>query len=175
MAKVVLEDGRCHLMLEKPPCATIAECHVLKALADQKGLSLYATWHSREADQMDRAQEWLRDNKNRQVQSIDVTWKKDVRMWHPGQTWIWLAGNLGVFDPGINPLSILTKILPEELVVRPATLTLPSNQQTPIAAIMDLRTVETNAPCHVELDWRQTGKQTWEIRVDTNQGSILLS
>jgi hypothetical protein len=79
------------------------------------------------------------------------------------------AGNLGVFDPGINPLSILTKILPEELVVRSATLTFPCNQQTPIAATMDLRTVETNPPCHVELDLRQTGKQTWEIRVDTNQ------
>ena len=32
--------------------------------------------------------------------------------WHPGQEWIWQAGGFGVFDPGINALSIVTRILP---------------------------------------------------------------
>ena len=42
-----------------------------------------------------------------------VTWKEDVRHWHPGQQWIWEAGGFGVFDPGINALSIVTKIMPD--------------------------------------------------------------
>ncbi len=37
--------------------------------------------------------------------------KEDVRRWHPGQDWIWEAGGFGVFDPGINALSILTEVL----------------------------------------------------------------
>ena len=30
-----------------------------------------------------------------------------------GQDWIWQQGGFGVFDPGINALSILTRIMPE--------------------------------------------------------------
>ena len=39
-----------------------------------------------------------------------------------------------MFDPGINALSIATRILPERLFVREATLLFPENRQTPIAA-----------------------------------------
>jgi D-galactose 1-dehydrogenase len=133
---------------------------------------LYTTWHSREADQIDRAQQWLKDKR---VLSVNVNWKEDVRMWHPGQKWIWEAGGLGVFDAGINALSIITKILPEQLVVKTAELLFPSNRQTPIAATIDLVLSETDAPCHVELDWRQIGRQIWEINIMTDQGILLLA
>jgi D-galactose 1-dehydrogenase len=43
---------------------------------------------------------------------VNVIWREDVRVWHPGQDWIWQPGGLGVFDPGINALSIITHILP---------------------------------------------------------------
>ncbi|WP_141066315.1 Gfo/Idh/MocA family protein, partial [Brucella melitensis] len=47
-AHAALKAGK-HVMLEKPPCATISEVHALERLADRQGVSLYATWHSREA------------------------------------------------------------------------------------------------------------------------------
>ena len=47
-ARAAILAGR-HVMLEKPPGATLSECHALKALARRAGVSLYATWHSREA------------------------------------------------------------------------------------------------------------------------------
>ena len=63
------------------------------------------------------------------------TWKEDVRQWHPGQTWIWEAGGFGVFDPGINALSILTTLHPgAHLSRRPQRCIVPSNCETPIAA-----------------------------------------
>ena len=53
--------------------------------------------------------------KRHHVNFLKVTWKEDVRKWHPGQEWIWQPGGFGVFDPGINALSIVTKILPEPI------------------------------------------------------------
>ena len=67
-------------------------------------------------------------------QFLKVTWKEDVRHWHPGQEWIWEPGGFGVFDPGINALSIVTKILPEPIFADSATIEVPANTATPIAA-----------------------------------------
>ena len=57
-----------------------------------------------------------------------------MRRWHPNQAWIWQAGGFGVFDPGINALSVLTEILPGPFVVDAARLVVPENCETPIAA-----------------------------------------
>ena len=46
-----------------------------------------------------------------------IIWKEDVHHWHPGQRWIWEPGGFGVFDPGINALSVLTEILPTKSCV----------------------------------------------------------
>ncbi|MCB2123730.1 MAG: Gfo/Idh/MocA family oxidoreductase, partial [Rhodobacteraceae bacterium] len=103
-AAKALRAGR-HVMLEKPPGATLSECHTLAALARDHRVSLYATWHSREAGKVAAAKAWLAD---RTIRRFRVTWKEDVRRWHPGQDWIWEPGGIGVFDPGINALSIVT-------------------------------------------------------------------
>lgn len=123
-----------HVMLEKPPGATLAECHALEAMARDAGVSLFASWHSREADRVDAARDWLAD---RTVTGFEVIWKEDVRRWHPGQDWVFAPGGMGVFDPGINALSVLTKILPEETHITSAVLETPSNRQTPIAAELE--------------------------------------
>ena len=39
-------DAGCHVMLEKPPGASLAEVHRLQDKAVRAGVSLYATWHS---------------------------------------------------------------------------------------------------------------------------------
>ena len=44
------------------------------------------------------------------VQSVRIDWRESVRKWHPGQEWVWEPGGFGVCDPGINALSIFTKI-----------------------------------------------------------------
>jgi hypothetical protein len=45
----------------KPPGATLAEVHALEAMAKAKGLTLYATWHSRMAHAVAPAKAWLAD------------------------------------------------------------------------------------------------------------------
>lgn len=169
-AMIVLSAGR-HLMLEKPPGATLGEVAALRRRAEAAGVTLFATWHSREAAAVAPARAWLAD---RSVKAARITWKEDVRHWHPGQDWIWEPGGLGVFDPGINALSIATAILPEPLIATASDLYFPANRATPIAANVGFVT-PSGAPVAMELDWRQTGPQSWDIEVETEDGTLALS
>ena len=164
-AEAALLAGR-HVMLEKPPGATLAEVHELHALAKAKGLTLYATWHSRMAHAVAPAKAWLADKTVRQAH---ITWREDVRKWHPGQDWVFQPGGMGVFDPGINALSILTEILPKPVHLTRASLEFPENRQTPIAAQL---TFSGNVTA--DFDWRQEGPQTWDIEAQTDKGTLAL-
>jgi D-galactose 1-dehydrogenase len=170
VARLGLEQGL-HVLLEKPPAATVGELDALASLARRRNLALFAAWHSRHAQGVEPARAWLH---GRRIDAVDLTWKEDVRVWHPGQHWIWQPGGLGVFDPGINALSILTRLFPENLVVEDAELAFPANCATPIAARMLLRGA-AGFPVRAELDFRQSGVQTWDIHVATDGGPLLLS
>ncbi|PWW04156.1 D-galactose 1-dehydrogenase/L-arabinose 1- dehydrogenase [Hoeflea marina] len=170
MAMAALRAGR-HVLLEKPPGATLTEVETLVGEARERGLTLYATWHSRHALGVEPARDWLAP---RRIRSVRIVWKEDVRRWHPGQAWIWNAGNVGVFDPGINALSILTRIMPHPVHVASADLDFPSNCQTPIAARLEFAD-PFGATVTAEFDWRHEGHQTWDIAVETDAGSLLLS
>lgn len=160
-----------HVMLEKPPGATVAECHALHTLAQDAGVSIFATWHSREASQVANAKAWLA---GRQIRSLQIIWKEDVRRWHPGQDWIWQAGGLGVFDPGINALSILTEILNVPVRISSAELYFPENCETPIAANLEFGGI-VDADMNADFDFRQQGDQTWAIEIATDDGEMVLS
>lgn len=164
-AKAALEAG-CHVMLEKPPGATLAEVGMLEALAAEKGLTLYATWHSRMARGVAPARDWLED---KTIKRAHITWRESVRKWHPGQDWVFEPGGMGVFDPGINALSILTAILPKPVHLRAATLEFPANRDTPIAA--DL-TFSGNVTA--TFDWREEEADIWDIEVETDAGTLAL-
>ena len=133
-AAAALAAGK-HVMLEKPPGASVGELDPLIALAARAGRTLFATWHSRFAPAVEPARQWLT---SRRIRSVHINWKEDVRVWHPGQSWIFEPGGLGVFDPGINALSILTRILPQPLFVTAAELCFPANREAPIAARLSL-------------------------------------
>jgi D-galactose 1-dehydrogenase len=164
-AEAALMAGR-HVMLEKPPGATLSEVHALQALAAQSGLTLYTTWHSRMAKAVAAAKTYLAD---KSILRAHITWREDVRHWHPGQDWVFEPGGMGVFDPGINALSILTEILPAPVHLTAASLEFPSNRQTPIAAKLTF-----SGNVSADFDWRQTGPQTWDIEIDTNAGPMAL-
>lgn len=170
LAQRALQAGW-HVLLEKPPGATLSEVTTLNILARNEGLTLLASWHSRHASAVERAKAWLQDRK---ILGVDVIWKEDVRRWHPGQDWIWRSGGTGVFDPGINALSILTHILPEDFHLMQSDLDFPENCETPIAARL-LFSDTAGVQIRAEFDWRQEGPQTWDILVTTDDGRMRLS
>jgi D-galactose 1-dehydrogenase len=161
----------CHVLMEKPPGVTVTEVLALIGVAREKNLTLFASWHSRHARAVEPARQWLAERK---IRSVTINWKEDVRVWHPGQKWIWEPGGLGVFDPGINALSILTRIIPGSFVLKDAQLCFPANCATPIAAQLSLQCSD-GVPVSVNLDFLQTGVQTWDIEVETDAGRLTLS
>jgi len=168
-ARAALAAGK-HVMLEKPPGAGVSEVEALRELARAAGKTLFATWHSRHASAVEPARAWLAE---RTIRAVHVRWKEDVRRWHPGQQWIWEPGGLGVFDPGINALSIVTRILPREVLLQAATLHFPSDTATPIAAELD--GIDTDGvPVRAEFDWRHGPVEQWEIDVDTTDGLVAI-
>ena len=160
-----------HVFLEKPPGATLSEVEDLAARAAAQGVSLFASWHSRFAPAVEAARAFLAGTR---IRAMRVTWKEDVRQWHPGQAWIWQPGGLGVFDPGINALSIVTRILPRPVYATAATLEFPANRDAPIAASISFSDA-AGLDLVAEFDWRQTGRQSWDIVADTDAGQMLLS
>ena len=111
---------------------------------------------------------------DRKIKHVTIVWKEDVRVWHPGQDWIFAAGGFGVFDPGINALSILTHILPRPVFVTRAELGFPANREAPIVVEMDMSDA-AGLPIKVEFDFRQLPPQTWDIRIETDHGPLMIS
>lgn len=170
LAKQALELGL-HVLLEKPPGASLGEVADLLTLDAKSRATLFATWHSRFAAGVAPAKSWL---EGRKIRKIAITWREDVRRWHPGQAWIWEPGGLGVFDPGINALSILTEILRQPVLLDSATMIFPQNRAAPIAAKLTMQDT-LGSPITMDLDWRQTGPQTWDIVLETDGGLLTLS
>jgi D-galactose 1-dehydrogenase len=170
IAWTALEAGK-HVMLEKPPGISVVEVENLVRFAQQQGVTLFATWHSRYAAAVETAKNWLSDKK---ITRVKIIWKEDVKHWHPGQTWIWQAGGMGVFDPGINALSILTHIMNAPFYLQEAELSFPNNCETPIAAQLKFAG-NNNLSLTADFDWRQTGPQHWDIYVQTTEGQVHLA
>ncbi len=159
-----------HVMLEKPPGATLSEIHALQAQALAARRSLFASWHCRHAAGVAAARTWLSDKR---ITAVRIDWREDIRVWHPRQEWILAAGGLGVFDPGINALSIVTAILPGTLRLNHAQLLFPAGRGAPIAASLGLIHDEA-AAVQAEFDFRQTGEQCWDIIIETDGGTLAL-
>jgi D-galactose 1-dehydrogenase len=169
IARDALNAGK-HVMLEKPPAATLSELSDLQRLAEAKGLVLMTTWHSQYNSGVDEAKRLLQ---GKTVTRLFIEWKEDVRKWHPGQAWIFHAGGFGIFDPCINALSIVTKIMPEPIAVTGAELFFPSNADAPIAANLTFSCGGRTEGFSAETDWRPIEKDIWEISIETADGVAL--
>lgn len=169
IAREALMAGK-SVLLEKPPAATLSELEDLRVLADKVGKTVFTTWHSQYNKAVEEAKKALA---GWSIKRLQVSWKEDVRHWHPGQEWIWQAGGFGVFDPGVNSLSIVTRIMPEPVFIKSSTLEFPSNRDAPIAATLEFQTAHTDSNLQAVFDWRQTGPQSWDIEVETEAGFTL--
>lgn len=159
-----------HCLLEKPPTAGLAQIADLDCLAQAQGVSLFTTWHAQHHATVDAAAKALA---GKRIKSMDIHWHEDVHKWHPGQRWIWEPGGFGVFDPGINALSIATKIFPGGLFVESAELQVPENAQTPIAADITFSSPEADGSLRASFDWRRSKDEEWTIAVETSDGTSL--
>jgi predicted dehydrogenase len=159
-----------HCLLEKPPAAGLAEIADLSCLAEAEQVTLFTTWHAQNNPAVDEAARRLA---GKRIKSMAVRWHENVHKWHPGQNWIFEAGGFGVFDPGINAFSIVTKIFPGAVFVRAAALQVPRNGQTPIAANIELTSPAADGALNVSLDFRWHDEEEWTIEIVTTDGANL--
>jgi D-galactose 1-dehydrogenase len=159
-----------HVLAEKPPATGLCQGQAMADAARGAGVTLFAAWHSRYAAGVAPARAWLA---GKAIKAVTITWREDVCHWHPGQVWIDRPGGMGVFDPGINALSILTELLDEPVTLASASLDVPANWQTPIAARLAMHT-GAGMPISTDFDFRQQGPQTWQIAVETDGGTLSL-
>lgn len=166
IARECLEAGL-HCMLEKPPSVGLSEIHDLGCLAEAKGLTLQTTWHSQHNPAVNRAAQLLA---GKRIAEMRVRWQEDVHKWHPGQQWIFEPGGFGVFDPGINAFSILTRILPGPLFVKSAQLKFPSNAHAPVAGEIEFSSPAADGPMTCTLDFLRKEGEDWTIEIRTTDG-----
>ena len=169
IARDCIEAGL-HSLLEKPPGVTLAEVEHLACLAAGRDVSLFTTWHAQHNPAVAAAAERLA---GQDIASMRISWHEDVRKWHPGQQWIWEPGGFGVFDPGINALSIATKIYPGELFVRDAELLFPENKQTPIAARLRFASSLGSGELLADFNWDHQGEEAWNIDIRLVDGTAI--
>ncbi|MEM9224269.1 MAG: Gfo/Idh/MocA family oxidoreductase [Pseudomonadota bacterium] len=164
-------DAGLHVFLEKPPGLTVGEVDDLKERAIRKGVTLFASWHSRYAPAVDTLRQHLAKSP---AHRVVVSWREDVRVFHPGQQWIWEPGGFGVFDPGINAFSILTHILPPPLRALRSDLFVPENRAQPIRAELALQD-GSDTPVECVFDFDQPDPPTWDIIAETDAGTFRLA
>ena len=164
-------DAGVHVLMEKPPTATISELDDLIAHAKRKERVLFATWHSQYNAAVDKVRDILaRDG----VTKVRIDWRENVRKWHPGQDWVWEPGGFGVCDPGINATSIFTKIMPMPVFVDSAVLTYPSNRQTPVDAQIRFKTGSKDGPdLSAGFNWLEGDDEVWTVSIETGKGQSL--
>ncbi len=158
----------CAILLEKPAAANYEIAREIQLRADASEACIFATWHSRFAAHTDAAKAWVSEH---EIQSGRIEWRENAAKWHPGQDWIWRDGGFGVFDPGMNALSILTKIMPVRWSVKSAELRIPSNVETPNFADFTLRHEHAEIACAFE--FHEHDKDVWTIALQATNGNTL--
>lgn len=153
------------VMLEKPPAESPEAAINIRDAANSAGIVAFATWHSRFAAKVSKARDWLQ---GRTLAGGSITWREDVFKWHPGQNWLWDEGGLGVFDPGINPLSILTALVDSSFTVESARFDTPENAATPAVASFTLRSDKIVVP--VDLSFLEQDGDIWQLRIEDTAG-----
>ena len=164
-------DAGKDVLLEKPPTPTITEFEDLVTYGEKKGRVLFQTWHSRYNAAVDAAKLILKDEG---VEKVRIDWRESVRKWHPGQEWVWQPGGFGVCDPGINALSIFTKIMPFPVFVGSAKLKFPANRQTLVDVEIEFKSAQKHQPkLSAGSNWLEESGEIWTISITTRKGNEL--
>jgi D-galactose 1-dehydrogenase len=159
------------VMMEKPPTTTISEFDDLVAFAKSLDRVLFQTWHSQYNLAVDHTRDILARGG---VKSVRIDWRESVRKWHPGQDWVWEPGGFGVCDPGINALSIFTKIMPFPVFVQSSKLTFPANRQTPVDVEIVFKSGQLHQPVmSAGFNWLEQSGEIWTIAIETVTGDSL--
>jgi len=159
IAQNAIENGL-HVLLEKPPFSNVEYCRKFAILAKNSKSTVFTAWHSKYANFVSKVRDLAKQNS---IKRFEITWCEDVNKWHPGQDWVTKEGGLGVFDAGINALSILGQILGDSWSPSNVVFKKPKNWETPISANFNLVSHNNEIKGKVNLDWNGGDPEIWQI------------
>jgi D-galactose 1-dehydrogenase len=169
IARDALLSGK-HVLLEKPPAATMGEAEALVQLAARCGRVVYASWHSQCNLAVEAARLFLAD---KHLARLRVDWHEDFRVYHPDQDWIWQADGLGVFDMAINALSVISRLFSPPPFVQSAELHIAANHAAPLATTIRFGALDGAGPLELHANWGHVGPDQRELRMTTRCGHEL--
>lgn len=159
-----------HVLLEKPPAATLGEFVHIVRVARAQGRVLHASWHSQHNAAVERARDLLA---GQEIASMHIDWKENFHKYHPGQRWIWNAGGFGVFDMAINGLSIMSRIFEPVPYVLGAELRIPADAVVASGAEVRFGLGDGTAPMTASFEWDWQGDDQRELTIATAAGKVL--
>ena len=107
-----LRGGK-HVLVEKPPALTVAQCEEMSVCANQQERVLFMSFHARYNLSVEAAKEELVD---KNIEGIDIQYSEYAPNYHATPGWIFnpeIAGGGVLIDSGINALSVVTYVLPD--------------------------------------------------------------
>jgi predicted dehydrogenase len=158
------------VLLEKPPTMTVEELLRLQEIASGGGRVLYTAFHAIHHRAIEEVRARLA---TAEVTTVQIVWREDWRKWHSDQHWPWQAGGGGVFDPGINALSVLCYVLPDvTLEVTSAEFLVPSDADTP--GTVKINFAFPNGSGQAFFNWLDETEEVWNITFTTKGDQIYL-
>lgn len=112
LAMDALRVGK-HVLVEKPPALTAAQCEEMSVCANQQKRVLFMSFHARYNLSVEAAKEELID---KNIEGIDIQYSEYAPNYHDTHGWIFnpeIAGGGVLIDSGINALSVVTYVLPD--------------------------------------------------------------
>tara|TARA_B100001057_G_C22861315_1_gene954597 strand:+ start:1090 stop:2019 length:930 start_codon:yes stop_codon:yes gene_type:complete len=158
------------LFLEKPPCKSLKECKNLIKSARLSSVTLFAGWHSKYALMISKAKNWI-DTYG--YDYFEINWKENVNKWHPNQNWITKKNGFGVFDSGMNALSILYELTNNDFFADNVEFYKPMNWDSPIAVKFNLG-VKDKICGEANFDFRASEIESWEIKFFSGKNKLFL-
>ena len=107
-----LRGGK-HVLVEKPPALTVAQCEEMSVCANQRGKVLFMSFHARYNPCVEAAKMELVD---KNIEGIDIQYSEYAPNYHATSGWVFnpeIAGGGVLIDSGINALSVVTYVLPD--------------------------------------------------------------
>jgi predicted dehydrogenase len=143
----------------------------LAALAKSCGRVVFAAWHSIFAGTVARARTLLA---GQDVHAMHILWREKVAKWHPGARWFYEPGGSGVFDAGINALSIVCHVMETPVFFAGARLLVRPGDHAPIRADVAFRTPARTHGFTGMFDWDDRGdEETWTIDWTLASGRVI--
>lgn len=165
-----LKEGK-HVLVEKPPALTVAQCDQMINFAVQKEKVLFMAFHARYNHAVAAARSEL---KGKNVEKVDIQYAEYAPKYHSVDGWIFdpeVAGGGVLMDSGINALSIVTSVLPDlpALSVREAQFRKANGFRVETEADVAFSFGDKGRGT-ITMDWMYHGPEVRKITFGTDQG-----